>query len=135
MIFVDTSVWVTALRDARSPESVELRHLLDQDEVALAAPVRLEILGGASRGDRVRLRASLDALPRFFPDEATWDRLDTWVAAASDACHRFGVADLLIAAIAADHGGALWSREQDFERMGRLGFVRLHRPGAAPPGS
>ena len=129
MIFVDSSVWIHALRDGASPEAVHLRTLLDADEVALAAPVRLEILGGASKRDRRRLRSVLGALPLFFPAEPTWERLDRWVDRAGDADRRFGFADLLVAAIAADHDGATWSSDRDFERMAALGFVRLHVPG------
>ena len=107
MICVDTSVWVSALRDRAGPEGRHLEALLDADEVALPAPVRIEILAGASRADRTRLRR---------------------VLSAGDAGHRFGVADLLIAAIATDRNAALWSLDEDFARMARLRFVTPHRP-------
>lgn len=62
MIFVDTSVWVEALRSAESKAARELGGLLDAGEVALSVPVRLEILAGASNRDHLCLRRVLSAL-------------------------------------------------------------------------
>lgn len=128
MIFVDTSVWVAALRSRQGPAAVQLSALLDRDEVALAAPVRVEILAGASRHDLPRLRRTLSALPVFHPDASAWDRIDVWIDRAVAAGQRFGFADLLIASVAAVRQCLLWSLDADFERMARLGFVETYRP-------
>lgn len=126
MICVDTSVWVAALRDQASPEGRHLAKLLDRDEVALPVPVRVEVLSGASRAERHRLRITLSALPLLVPDVQTWARIDQWIDQAGEAGERFGFADLLIAAISVDHGAALWSNDHDFARMKRIGIVELH---------
>jgi predicted nucleic acid-binding protein len=129
VILVDTSVWVEALRCAGSPEAAELRTLLDEDRVALAVPVRLEILAGASGRDFARLRRLLSALPLITPDPATWGLLESWVEIAVAAGQRFGFADLLIGALAAGRGSSVWSLDRDFARLADLGLISLHAHG------
>lgn len=126
MIFVDTSIWVEALRRGESAEARHLSALLDDRAVALAVPVRIEILAGASTRDRATLRRTLTALPLFYPTGSTWRLVESWIEQASAAGERFGFADLLIGAIAAEQEGELWSRDADFQRMARVGLVRLH---------
>jgi predicted nucleic acid-binding protein len=131
VIFVDTSVWVAALRSATGVEAENLRRLLDLDAVALAAPVRVEILAGASTGDRARLRRLLSAIPTFYPTAATWERVESWLdraAAGGPGGQCFGFADLVIGALAVEHGGRLWSLDSDFRRMARLDLVELFVP-------
>ena len=127
MTFVDTSVWVDAFRGRNAALSERLRALLDAREVALAAPVRVELLSGASRRSLATLRRVLSALPVYYPTETTWALLEVWVDRAVGAGQRFGVGDLLIGAIAAENGGAVWSFDADFARLARLGLVRTHR--------
>jgi len=128
LIFIDTSVWVAGFRDARSAEARHLSAILDADEAALSAPVFLEILSGASRLQRTRLRTTLTALPLFYPTLETWRRIENWIETAGDSGEHFGIADLLIGAIAAEHEATLWSLDEDFARMARLNLLTLYQP-------
>lgn len=128
MIVVDTSVWVASLRRGRSDEADVLRALLDADEVALAAPVRVELLSGASNADRAKLRRALSALPVLYPSADTWMLIDTWIERAGRRGSRFGLGDLLIGALTSEIGALLWSLDADFERMEALGLVERYQP-------
>lgn len=128
MIVVDTSVWITALRTRGSREAAILSGLLDADEVALPTPVRTEILSGASKTDYAKLRRTLSALPVLYPSDETWRLIDRWTETTSRAGQRFGVGDLLIAAVCAEAGGLLWSLDTDFARLARLKLVSLYDP-------
>ncbi|PYQ60590.1 MAG: hypothetical protein DMF53_16780 [Acidobacteria bacterium] len=128
VIFVDTSVWISAFRSASGVEATHLREILDADLVALAAPVRIEVLVGASLQDRPRLRRLFSALPTFFPDGETWKLIDSWLDRASRAGEQFGFADLLIGALAAQQGSAVWSLDSDFPRMAACGLLQVHYP-------
>jgi len=128
MIVVDTSVWINAFRDQNSSEARRLSQLLDDDNVAIAAPIRIEILSGARRADLPRLSRMLSALPTFYPSEATWQRIEEWFGTIKSAGDQFGVGDLLIAAIGAEHHSAIWSLDTNFIRTGKLKFIEIYRP-------
>lgn len=127
MILVDSSVWIAAFRSGESAEAQHLRTLLDDDSVALAAPVRVELLAGASETDQARLHPLLAALPNWMPGPSTWKSIESWLPAAARSGQRFGMGDLLIGAIASERGAPVWSLDADFERMADLGWIDLHR--------
>ena len=126
MIVVDTSVWIEAQRRPGGKISATLKELLDADEVVLALPVRLELTAGVSRRDRAALLRGLSALPVLRPTDDTWAQIEKWVAVAADKGHRFGVADWLIAALAAEIGAAVWSLDEDFAELERLRLVQRY---------
>jgi predicted nucleic acid-binding protein len=124
---VDTSVWVAAERRPSSETATTLAALLDADEVTLALPVRLELLAGVAKADRRAFLRAFSALPVLIPTEETWRPLDDWIARAADAGQRFAITDLVIARLADEIGGLVWSLDNDFDRLARLKLVRLYR--------
>jgi len=127
VIVVDTSVWVAATREPTGGVAATLRGLIDADEVALALPVRMELMAGVARKDRTALRRALTALPVVVPSEDTWRTIEGWIEPAANAGDRFAIADLLIAGLAHDIGALVWSLDADFERMASRDLVRLYR--------
>ena len=124
MIFVDTSVWINFFR-GHSKIVPALVNLLDNRQVALATPVWLEILSGAKKTEYVTLSRVLSALPRYTPTNDTWTLCEKWIEVSVGKGKRFSIPDLLIAAIATQNGGAIWSLDKDFQQMQTLGFVSL----------
>jgi hypothetical protein len=128
MIFVDTSVWVAFFRGRDARVVKAMRAVLDEEEVAIAAPVRVELLSGASLADQRRLKRLLSAFATYRPNDTTWQSLEVWIERATRAGQRFAAADLLIAALAAEQEAPIWSLDADFSRMATLGFVRRFEP-------
>jgi predicted nucleic acid-binding protein len=125
MIVVDTSVWVAARRRQATFET--LQTLIDADEVGLPLPVRLELWAATPKHERRAFRRAFGALIQMVPTEETWRMLPDWIGRAADAGQRFAITDLLIAALAAEAGGLVWSLDSDFERMARLKLVSLYK--------
>ena len=94
-----------------------LTDLLDQDKVALAIPILIELLSGINKQDLPRIKKLLKALPCFSTTDLTWARIESWAGSSANHNQRFGFADLLIAGISLEHGAKLWSLDKDFERM------------------
>lgn len=126
MIVVDTSIWVAAERKPDGVDANTLRALLEADEVALALPVRIELVTGVAAKNRRALRRGLSALPVLRPTDETWLLLEQFVPRAVDAGQHFKIADLLIAALAQEMGALVWSLDKDFAAMEELNFVRLY---------
>jgi predicted nucleic acid-binding protein len=125
VIVIDTSAWVSAIRQPGSRDDLTLRGLIDADEAGLALPVRIELLASTKTKDRRQLRAALTSLPVIYPTDETWAVVEGWVEVAAQKGERFSVNDLLIAALADEVGALVWSLDKDFERMEKLEFVRL----------
>ena len=67
MIVVDTSVFVDVMRRPATPRADTFRSLLDADEIALALPVRVELMSGVAKMHRRELRRGLSGLPVVVP--------------------------------------------------------------------
>lgn len=130
MILVDTSVWIDFFSTRSSPAARELRRLIAEAEpFALAGIVVAEILQGLTR--------HVQEIERYL---AMWDLLEpNGFSTYRDAASIFRLArskgislsttDSLIAAIAVDHGAAVFTLDKDFRRIAQLVDLTLYSPG------
>ena len=126
MICVDTSVWIAATREPMGKTALRLKVMLEDAQVAVAAPVRLELQAGLPKGEAARFATLSGAMTTLVPAAETWLRAEQLLVEAGQRGHRFGPIDILVAAIAKEHALKIWSLDADFARMARLGFVELH---------
>jgi predicted nucleic acid-binding protein len=125
IVFVDTSVWIEFFRSAQGSVTRRLQGLLEDDVVAIAAPVWVELLGGAPVN--APLRRAFSALRIFYPSRDTWALVESWVERGARRGVRFGMGDLLIGATASEHGGLVWSLDDDFARLEKMGAIHRFR--------
>lgn len=127
MIFVDTSVWIAFFRGKDLRLVQKLNQILDQDLVAIAAPVWIELLSGSARSESTQIKRLFSALPHYFPSEETWKRIETWVLKGLAHGQRFAAMDLLVASIAVDWNSSIWSLDNDFSRMASLRLIEIYK--------
>jgi predicted nucleic acid-binding protein len=128
-VLVDTSVWSLALRRrAPSHASVdELRRLVTAGRVAMAGPIRQEVLSGIpDRATFERLREYLGA----FPDEPIGREDYELAADMFNRCRAKGLqgsnTDFLLCAVAVRAKMPLFTTDRDFDGYARVLPVRLH---------
>lgn len=138
-VLVDTPVWSLALRRraghlsaAERRQVDEWRVLVGEGRARLTGIIRQEILSGIrDEGHFTRLRERLDAFEDVAVDSADHER----AAAFFNACRAKGISpgaiDVLICAIAARHGLAIFTTDADFARYAQVLPLRLHRPAEA----
>ncbi|MBL6991896.1 MAG: PIN domain-containing protein [Bacteriovoracaceae bacterium] len=124
MIFIDTSVWIEYFR-GNDQVTKKVDHLLDNLQVALAAPVYLEILNGAKKNELDLLEKVFSALPKYYPNDDSWQLIAKWITISKMKGHNFSIPDFLIAAIVVNNNSKIWSLDKDFKRMSKLGFINL----------
>ncbi len=127
MVIVDTSVWLQFLKSGEAAVRSEMNLLRAQDEIAMVGVVMAELLQGArSQAELEQLSGWLTALPYVAETQETWLR----VGSLSFQLSRRGIAvpmpDLLIAALAVQHGHDLYTLDEHFQRMPGL---KRYQPG------
>ena len=131
MVFVDSSVWIEALRrDGRLDVKLALENLLEQYEAAWCGPVKLEVLGGARAQDREKLEAHCGCIPYFQMKDAAWDSAKKLAWRLRDRGCIAPWNDILVAALSVEADCRIYAVDKHFEMMRNTGAaIRLYQPG------
>ncbi|MEK6617134.1 MAG: PIN domain-containing protein [Nitrospirota bacterium] len=121
LVLVDTSAWIGFFaRTGYSELKARLKKLLDDDHVATAGPIALELLQGCrSTEERTQLERRLRALHWLSTEDRHW----FLAGETAFALRRDGITvsaiDALIAILAKAYDCALLHRDSDFDLIAR----------------
>ena len=116
-VLIDSSVWVETLAVRNSSAARHVLALIDGSVAATTGTVRAEILPFVAKSQERQVNDLFDAIPRYEidPSARSWDLVTTYRyrlrRAGLDA---LGMADLMITAVALEHGLQVWSFDKHF---------------------
>ncbi|MFK7910899.1 MAG: VapC toxin family PIN domain ribonuclease [Akkermansiaceae bacterium] len=130
MVLVDSCCWLEASRkDGRIEVKAAVKHLLDEFLALLCGPVELEVLGGARKDERAKMKKYFDILPYRASDHKVWRLAMQTAWTLRDAGLTIPWNDTIIATIACQYGYRVYSINKHFPVMSKvLGFA-LYKPG------
>jgi predicted nucleic acid-binding protein len=130
MVLVDSSIWIEAARrHGDLAAKVGLEALLEEYEAALSSPARLEVLGGAKKGERERLEAYFENLPYYPVTESDWRSAIRHSWTLRDAGLSIPWNDILTGTLSLRLRCRVYARDTHFDSMSRVLGVRLYEPG------
>jgi len=126
MILVDTSAWIEFLRDSASPVCERVEEVLAYD-IAVADPIRMEVLAGARNEQHlIQLKRLLARGAVFHTRPIDYDQ----AAIFYRQCRTNGetvrkLIDCLIAAVAIRNDAVILHQDTDFEVLARHTALRI----------
>ena len=132
-VLVDSSVWITYLRDSGGPELGVLDRLIGEQRAATTDVVLLEVLAGTTDEERAGQLRRFLAGAELLRQQSSVDAEQA--AALYRACRRAGetprsLNDCLVAAVALRHGVPVLHRDRDFTVLAAHTDLRVVDPAA-----
>jgi predicted nucleic acid-binding protein len=139
-VLLDMSAWARLLLGrVPAPESSRYEEAVRADEVLICEPFRLEALYSARGADEyLQLGEELAALPNVISGPATFRlALDGQAALAREpaVAHRVKPIDLMVAAIAHEHGLGVLHYDHDYDTIAAHSGLRVRSVWLAARGS
>ena len=126
MILIDTSAWIEFLRDSASPVCERVEEVLAHD-IAVADPIRMEVLAGARNEQHLtQLKRLLARAAVFHTRPIDYDQAATLYRQ----CRRNGetvkkLIDCLIAAVAIRNDVVMLHQDTDFDVLARHTALKI----------
>lgn len=118
MVIVDTSVWLQFFRLQPSSVKKEMDRLRARGEIAIVGVVLAEVLQGArTQREAEQLSAGLKGFPYLAETQETWMRVGELARQLRQKGVTVPILDLLIAALALEHGCEVYTLDEHFERV------------------
>ncbi|MDO8530627.1 MAG: PIN domain-containing protein [Dehalococcoidia bacterium] len=118
MVIVDTSIWLQFFRLQPSSVKKEMDRLRASGEIAVVGVVLAEVLQGArTEREAEQLRAGLRGFPYLEETQGTWVRVGELSHQLRQKGVTVSIMDLLIAALALEHGCEVYTLDEHFERV------------------
>ena len=130
LVLVDSCMWIHALRLKGDRDAkLGINGLLQEYMALLCGPVELEVLGGAGKNERKKIKDYFDILPYRKSDHKIWRAAveTSWLLRD----HGLSVPwnDAIIATIAQAYGYRVYSEDKHFRAMAEILGIRLYKPG------
>jgi predicted nucleic acid-binding protein len=123
-VLVDTCAWIDFLRPGATPLSQALDRLLRGEEVFTCGQVLLELLQGVrSESDRAAVLGALGSLEYLEVDPHVWVRAAGLAVSLKSEGRRLPQSDLLIAALAIEHGVSVLTADSHFAGIPGLALL------------
>ncbi len=130
LILVDSCMWIDAIRLKGATETkLAIKGLLDEYAAVLCGPVELEVLGGARKEERPKLKEYFDILPYRPSDHTLWRKAAETSWKLRDSGLNCPWNDCIIATIALEHDYQVYSQDKHFKAMAEILPIQLYTPG------
>lgn len=125
MVIIDSSAWIHFINQPASPEGRAVRALVERGEAVMVGIVLSELLQGAqSQRDAEELKYVFNGLPYIECQQTTWIRAAELSREMRQKGQAVALTDLLIAALALEHGHLVYTLDVDFQRIPE---ITLHK--------
>ncbi len=129
MVVADTSVWIEYFKGGDAPTRAALRDLIRAQQAILVGVVLAELLQGSrSSKEADALLSKLAGLPFLETTFSTWKRTGELSASLRRKGVTLPLSDLVIAALALEHGCRVYTLDAHFEQIPGLTLHTAPRP-------